>query len=101
MKKTEREVLRAAAEFLHQCKATFRTEESVNVSTIGSRPISRRVATFDLIGHPTASACYAWVDRSIRQQTVHLRAVLEGVSVHSAEEAVRWLMLLAMAEEHG
>jgi hypothetical protein len=101
MKKTEREVLRAAAEFLHKCTATFRAAETVHVTAIGSRPVTRNVVTFDLTGHPTASTCYGWVDPSIRQQTVHLRAVLESVSVHSAQEAVRWLLLLMMAEEHG
>src|SRR4026209_2107993 len=101
MKKGESEVLRAAVQFLHRCKATLRSAEVVHVTAIGSRPVIRRVATFALKGHPTASVCYGWVDRSTRQQTVHLRAVLESVSVHSPQEAVRWLLLLMMAEEHG
>ena len=101
MKKGESEVLRAAVEFLHRCKASFRNAEVVHVTAIGSRPIARRVATFDLNGHPNAAVCYGWVDPSHRQQTVHLRAVLESVSVHSPQEAVRWLLLLMMAEEHG
>ena len=101
MKKGEREVLRAAVEFLHRCKATFRNVEVVKVAALGSPAKARRVATFAITGHPTASICYSWVDPSSRQQTVHLRAVLESVSVHSAEEAVRWLMLLMMADEQG
>jgi|SRR5688572_2062241 len=101
MKRPQQQALKAAVEFLHNCKATFREAEMVHVTAIGSRPIIRDVATFDITGHPTASVCYSWVDPSIRQQTVHLRAVLEGVSVHSPQEAVRWLLLLMMAEEHG
>jgi hypothetical protein len=83
----ERTALRAAIELLHGCAAAFRSAETVSVEIQGRRVWRRRVATFDLTGHPTARVCYAWTDHDANSR-VHHRVVLHSGPVRSARDAV-------------
>jgi hypothetical protein len=45
------------------------------------------VQVFQLVGHPTAERCYAWLQRVGQESRVH--AVLHGATVGTAAQAVR------------
>ena len=88
MQDAERNTLRAAIELLHGCFAAFRCAEDVSVSIHGRRIWRRRVATYDLSGHATASRCYAWIDQDQYEQRVHHRVILHAGPVRNARDAV-------------
>jgi hypothetical protein len=91
MHEPEREALRAAIELLHSCTATFEGSESVSPWP-ESFTIRRDVATYTLIGHPTATIAYAWTEEI--NQAVHHRVVLRGGFARSPELAVRGFFLV-------
>ncbi|HYF39373.1 MAG TPA: hypothetical protein VD930_06795 [Gemmatimonadales bacterium] len=83
MTETEIAELKAAVERAHRCPATYRTYERVR-----DQQRQFEVAVFDILGHPRALVCYAWiVEESGRRRPV---TVLREGPIHSSLDAVRF-----------
>jgi hypothetical protein len=96
----EQLALTAAIELLYGCGADFRTHEIVAVSVDGRPVLQRNVASFALVGHPTASACYAWTESGADGRRAHYRVVLQAGPVSSARDAVQTSLLREPPERH-
>jgi hypothetical protein len=83
MTDSEIAALKAAVERAHRCPATYRTYERVR-----EQQQLFEVALFDILGHPRALVCYAWMvgEGAKRRPTTVLR---EG-PIHSSLDAVRF-----------
>ena len=93
MDHAEQLALTAAIELLYGCGAMFRTHEIVAVSVDGQSLLRRDVADFTLIGHPTATTCYAWTESGADGRRAHYRVVLQAGPVSSARDAVQTSLL--------
>jgi len=76
--------LKAVVERAHRCPATFRTVERV-------REQQRQfdVAVFDILGHPRALVCYAWLVPVEGSDKRRAFTVLREGPIHSSIDAVR------------
>jgi hypothetical protein len=83
---TEDEIaeLKAAVERVHRCPATYRTHERVR-----EQQRMFEVAVFDILGHPRALLCYAWMASVDGTEKRRLVVVLREGPVHSSLDAVR------------
>ncbi len=91
----DRESLRLAVEGLHGCSATF-SEEIVTETFQGQTAWDGVVHAFALLGHPQASACYAWSSPVEGSENRRIHAVLKVPPVDSAAAAVR----VSIVEQH-
>jgi hypothetical protein len=84
---TESEIaeLKAAVERTHRCPATFRTQERVREQ---QRVFD--VAVFDILGHPRALVCYAWMAPAKGAEKPRPITVLREGPIHSSLDAVRF-----------
>jgi hypothetical protein len=82
--------LKAAVERAHRCPATYRTYERVR-----EQQRQFEVAIFDILGHPRALVCYAWLAASGGSDKGRPFTVLREGPVHSSIDAVR----LSLEEE--
>ena len=81
--------LKAAIEGLHKCEATFAYDIAV-IEQYDSQVVWEGVVSvFELSGHPTASACYAWSEPIEGTDKRRVFAVLQVPPVGSPEAAVR------------
>jgi hypothetical protein len=76
--------LKAAVEREHRCPATYRTSEQVREQ---QRQIE--VAVFDILGHPRALVCYAWLDPQEGSTRRRAHTVLREGPIYSSLDAVR------------
>lgn len=83
------QALQEAIERLHGCQATFRETVPVVEQYEGQTVWDGEVHVFDIKGHPTASACYAWSSPVEGSEKHKFYAVLHVPPVVSATEAVR------------
>jgi hypothetical protein len=84
---TESEIaeLKAAVERAHHCPATYRTHERVR-----EQQRQFEVAVFDILGHPRALVCYAWIAPSEGTEKGRPVTVLREGPIHSSLDAVRF-----------
>lgn len=84
---TESEIaeLKAAVERAHRCPATYRTQERVR-----EQQRVFEVALFDILGHPRALVCYAWLAPVEGTEKRRLVTVLREGPIHSSLDAVRF-----------
>ena len=72
-----------AIQATHGCRSALRERVEVQEAFEGEPVWEGEVLVFDLIGHPTATTCYAWnVDNEVT-------AVLSAGRINSPEKAVR------------
>ena len=76
--------LKAAVERDHRCPATYRTYERVR-----EQQQQLEVAVFDILGHPRALVCYAWLDPQPGSAGRRAHTVLREGPIHSSLDAVR------------
>jgi hypothetical protein len=83
---TESEIaeLKAAVERAHRCPATYRTQERVR-----EQQRVFEVALFDILGHPRALVCYAWLAPVEGTENRPVTVLREG-PIHSSLDAVRF-----------
>ena len=83
---TEAEIaeLKAAVERAHRCPATYRTHERVR-----EQQRLFDVAVFDILGHPRAMVCYAWLRAGQGSDKPRVVTVLREGPIHSSLDAVR------------
>jgi hypothetical protein len=80
------ERLRQAVEKLQGCSATHNATVFVHIESLWQGDVE----VFELLGHPVAEKCYAWLDlRLISGAESDCFAFLHGASVTSAKEAVQ------------
>ena len=89
----ERQALKAAAELVCGCRATFEEDQVVSVEMYAMAELRREVATFRLTGHPTSVFCYAWMETGDSERVIHHRVVLRTGPIDSAYHAVRTAVL--------
>jgi hypothetical protein len=87
MTEAEMAELKAAVERVHRCPATYRTFERVR-----DRQHQFEVAVFDILGHPRALVCYAWLARVAGSARPRPFTVLREGPIHSSLDAVRLAM---------
>jgi hypothetical protein len=87
MNQAEIDELRSAVERIHRCPATYRVTERVR-----DQQREVHVALFDILGHPRALLCYAWVnsDGSGAQRRV-ITVLREGL-IRNSLDAVRFAL---------
>lgn len=85
MTETEIAELKAAVERAHRCPATYRTHERVR-----EQQRLFDVAVFDILGHPRAMVCYAWMPAAVGRETPRAVTVLREGPIHSSLDAVRF-----------
>jgi hypothetical protein len=83
------ENLRRAVEQLHDCQATLLEKAVVNEWFKGKPVWQGIVHIFELIGHPTATRCYAWSSPISESEKRRFFAVLHLPPITSAQDAVR------------
>ena len=83
------EALQQAVEGLHGCTATFNGKEHVHETFQGQTAWEGTVHVFDLKGHETASAAYAWSDEVPGSDRRRFFAVLKEGPVQSAGNAIQ------------
>ena len=95
VEKPELEALRAAVEHLHGCPAFFMAAETVFVTLRGQTVLQRDVASF-VLGKPSSPVVYAWMESGSTSpmRTIHHRVVLRDGQVQSAQDAIRFGLLL-------
>jgi hypothetical protein len=76
--------LKAAVERSHNCPATYRSSERVREH---GREIE--VALFDILGHPHALVCYAWLEPVTGSERRRARVVLREGPIHTSSDAIR------------
>ena len=76
--------LKAAVERAHRSPATFRTSERVR-----EQQQLFEVAVFDILGHPRALVCYAWLVAAEGSEKRRPVTVLKEGPIHSSLDAVR------------
>ena len=83
---TENEIaeLKAAVERVHRCPATYRTFERVR-----EQQRLFEVAVFDILGHPRALVCYAWLAGAEESDNRRPMTMLREGPIHSSIDAVR------------
>ena len=74
---------------LHGCESTWLESVPITETFQGQTVWEGTVQVFDLIGHPTASRCYAWSHAVEGSEKRRFIAVLHQGPVDSAEKAVR------------
>ena len=80
------ERLRQAVEKLQGCSATHNTTVFVHIDSLWQGDVE----VFELLGHPIAEKCYAWLDmRSAGAPESDCFAFLHRAPVTSAKEAVQ------------
>jgi len=80
------ERLRQAVEKLQGCSATHNATVFVHIESLWQGDVE----VFELLGHPVAEKCYAWLDpRSIAGAESDCFAFLHRAPVTSAKEAVQ------------
>ncbi|HEX6433379.1 MAG TPA: hypothetical protein VFZ87_04025 [Gemmatimonadales bacterium] len=84
MTETEIAELKAAVERAHRCPATYRTHERVR-----EQQRLFDVAVFDILGHPRAMVCYAWLRTGQGSGKPRAISVLREGPIHSSIDAVR------------
>jgi hypothetical protein len=77
--------LKAAVERAHRCPATYRTYERVR-----EQQQVFEVALFDILGHPRALVCYAWLVEVQGSEKRRAVTVLREGPIHSSLDAVRF-----------
>src|SRR5438445_6130979 len=80
--------LRQAIRRLHGCEGTYVESVAIHETFQGKTIWNGEVQVFDLIGHPTASRCYAW-SHATKGRKRRFVAVLHLPPVNSAVTAVR------------
>ena len=96
--------LKAAVEGLHKCAAAFAYDIAVIEQYDSQIVWEGVVSVFDLSGHLTASACYAWSEPVKGTDKRRCVAVLKIPPVDSPEAAVRASIIAAgrqRTENHG
>ncbi len=93
--------LRQAVEGLHSCRATLREVAFVREECQGQAVWEGDVRVFDLEGHPTATAAYAWSDPVPGSDRRRFYAVLHEGPIQSPADAVRASIVQSYREEHG
>lgn len=83
------DALRLAVEGLHGCKATLSDVVPVVEEFDGQTAWEGIVHVFDVSGHPTATACYAWSSPIAGSDRRKFYAVLNTPPVHTPADAVR------------
>jgi hypothetical protein len=84
MNEAEIAELKAAVERSHNCPATYRSSERVREN---NREIE--VALFDILGHPHALLCYAWLEPAVGSERRGAHVVLREGPIHTSFDAVR------------
>ena len=77
--------LKAAVERAHRSPATYRTYERVR-----EQQRLFEVAVFDILGHPRAMVCYAWLGAAEGGENRRIITVLREGPIHSSLDAVRF-----------
>jgi len=90
MNETEIAQLKAAVERAHRCPATYRSSERVR-----EQQHQFEVALFDILAHPRALLCYAWLGPAKGSERPRAFTALREGPIHTSVDAVR----LAMEEE--
>ena len=83
------ETLTKAILDLHGCESTWLESVSVTETFQGQTVWEGTVQVFDLIGHSTATRCYAWSHAVEGSENRRFVAVLHQGPVDSPEKAVR------------
>jgi hypothetical protein len=76
--------LKSIVERVHRCPATYRTWERVR-----DQERQVEVAIFDILGHPRALVCYAWLAVAGGSDQRRPFTVLREGPVHTSLDAVR------------
>lgn len=87
MNQAEIDELRSAVERIHRCPATYRVTERVR-----DQQREVYVALFDILGHPRAMLCYAWLDPAARGPQRRVITVLREGPIHTSLDAVRFAL---------
>jgi len=87
MTDTEISELKAAVERAHRCPATYRASERVR-----EQNQQYEVALFDILGHPRALLCYAWLAAGESPDKRRAMTVLREGPIHTSADAVRFAL---------
>jgi hypothetical protein len=87
MNRAEIEELRSAVERTHRCPATYRVTERVR-----DQQREVQVALFDILGHPRALLCYAWLHPASPAPQRRVITVLGEGPIHTSLDAVRFAL---------
>jgi hypothetical protein len=87
MNQAEIDELKSAVERTHRCPATYRVTERVR-----DQQREVYVALFDILGHPRAMLCYAWLDPVARGPQRRVITVLREGPIHTSLDAVRFAL---------
>jgi hypothetical protein len=91
-------ILQNAIRLLHSCGSRHLSTAAVTEQFQGKTIWDGEVEVFELIGHPQAKRCYAWVyDGDDGKQ--HLTAVLELPPVDSPQTAVQAAIVKQVRDE--
>ena len=82
------DALRVAIRNLNGCDSTWVESVPVTETFQGQTVWQGTVQVFELIGHPTATRCYAWSHETDEGKTGYVTVLREG-AVDSPERAVR------------
>lgn len=80
--------LRLAIQQLHGCPSRLVEVVPLSADTYAGHVLGGAIHVFEVIGHPSASRCYAWASPSKTNSTT-MHAVLHTGSVSSPELAVK------------
>jgi hypothetical protein len=92
-KATDILLLQAAIEELHRCEASHHKTVFVDERFEGKTIWSGEVEVFELIGHPKAANCFAWMQPS-EGQGARPVAILELWPINSPQMAVKTAIAL-------
>ena len=87
MTDTEIEELKQAVERAHRSPATYRSFERVR-----EQGNEFEVALFDILGHPRALVCYAWLAPARGSERRKPVTVLREGPIHTSLDAVRFAL---------
>jgi hypothetical protein len=87
MNQTDIDELKAAVERIHRCPATYRVTERVR-----DQQRQVEVALFDILGHPRAMLCYAWIEPAGPSGQRRVVTVLREGPIHTSLDAVRFAL---------
>jgi DNA-binding GntR family transcriptional regulator len=87
MNDTEIAELKAAVERAHRCPATYRSAERVR-----EQNQQFEVALFDILGHPRALLCYAWLAVGDSPNQRKSFTLLREGPIHTSVDAVRFAL---------
>jgi hypothetical protein len=87
MNQAEIDELRSAVERIHRCPATYRVTERVR-----DQQREVQVGLFDILGHPRAMLCYAWLESAGSGAQRRVVTVLREGPIHNSLDAVRFAL---------